>query len=135
MFVLDASVALAWAFEDEYVANSQDVLRRLRGESAVVPAVWPLEITNGLLVAQRRDCISMPDVLKFLGTLQQLAIRVDRAAELSSLNVLLSTAQGHLLSVYDASYLELAYRAQLPLATMDERLRCAAQAAEVQLID
>src|SRR5688500_5660084 len=112
MFVLDASVALAWAFEDEESTEAQEVLRRLRRESAVVPAVWPLEITNGLLLAQRRDRISMPAVLKFLDTLQQLAIRVDRAAELSSLHVLLNVAQEHRLSAYDASYLELANRTQ-----------------------
>jgi predicted nucleic acid-binding protein len=60
VFVVDASAALAWCFEDEASSWSDGLLERLRqGGQIVVPAHWPTEISNGLLVAERRKRINV----------------------------------------------------------------------------
>jgi predicted nucleic acid-binding protein len=133
VFVLDASIALAWAFEDEESSEVTAVLTRLERESAIVPAIWPLEIGNALLAAERRGRISAVAVSRFLKLLERLAIRVDRAPEIFAMEPLLSIARDQSLSVYDASYLELATRTELPLATADQRLRAAARSTNVAL--
>src|ERR1035437_6079136 len=75
-FVLDASVALAWCFEDETSPYSESALRHLATNAAVAPTVWPLEVVNALLIAERRKRITTTKVDLFLKTLQVLPIEV-----------------------------------------------------------
>lgn len=134
-FVLDASVALAWHFEDEASAYADRALERLREDDAVVPAIWPLEIANGLLAAERRGRLSAADVAQAHGLLSDLPIGVNALTLQVALGPVLDLARAQGLSTYDAAYLELAMREGLPLATEDEALRAAARRVGVPLLD
>ena len=131
-FVLDASVTLAWAFEDEGGEYARDVLAMLEEEEACTTALWPLEISNGLLVAERRHRIEPAASARFTRLLLALPIvvePVDRRRVFEHSRIL---ARRRNLSAYDAQYLELAIRYGIPLATLDGGLRQAAEAEGVQ---
>lgn len=125
-FVLDASVVLAWAFEDAGDGYAVRVLEELRASEAVAASLWPLEVTNGLLTAERRGRIQAPDARRFLNLLLSLPVVVDPVARRRAFEGVHALARTHGLTSYDAAYLELAVRYGLPLATLDERLREAA---------
>jgi predicted nucleic acid-binding protein len=129
---MDASVALAWCFEDEATEATDVVLDRLRNDEAAVPAIWPLEVANVLLVAERRDRLSEAQASRFLELLTQLPIDVDDAPH--DLAAIVAAGRRHELSSYDASYLVLAERLGAPLATLDRRLSKAAERAGVELL-
>lgn len=133
-FVLDASVALSWCFEDEGDGYADEVLGALDGGEAVVPALWLLEVANGLLVAERRDRIDAADVRRALRLLEALPIAVDPVGRGRSFQVTPLLARTHDLSAYDAAYLEVAIRCAVPLATLDGRLREAATAEGVEIM-
>ena len=134
-FVLDASVALAWSFRDERNAYAHRVLRRLEDDPALVPAVWMLEVANGLLVADRRGRFTAADVAQVYGVLADLPIEWSDLTLDQALGPVLDLARVHGLSAYDAAYLELAMREGLPLATQDDALRGAAERAGVPLME
>lgn len=133
MFVLDASVTVAWILPNEVNSFTEHVLDELRRSAALVPSIWPLEVGNVILVAERRGRISEAQAAELLGRLDDLPIHTMATPLLRATQQLLMLARQHNLSVYDASYLELAMREGLPLATQDERLRAAAQGVGVQL--
>lgn len=133
-FVVDASVTMAWCFADEATAYTRAVLHRLRTADALAPAIWPLEVTNVLLVGERRQRISASDATAFLQRLQPLPIGVDDAGVSAAWGLTVALARQHGLSAYDAAYLELAMRQAIPLATCDSRLQQAAQAAGISLV-
>jgi predicted nucleic acid-binding protein len=134
-FVLDASVALSWIFEDERSAYSDYVGELMKDGFAAVPVVWPLEVANALLVAIRRRRLREADGALLIGALDRLRIDIDRGVALESLaRTTLAVGLAHQLSSYDASYLELAMRRGLPLATQDARLASAAIAAGVDIL-
>jgi predicted nucleic acid-binding protein len=122
-FVLDASVAACWAFQDEDHPDASLAFLRIRTEEAVVPSLWWFEVRNILIVNERRRRIAESDTAAFLLCLSRLRIRVDRVPDEGAV---LRLARAHRLSVYDAAYLELAQREGLPLATLDADLRTAA---------
>lgn len=132
--VLDASLALQWFLEDE--ADRQYglwVLESLSIKVAVVPKLWFYEVGNGLLVAYRRKRIAFDQIDGFLARLKSLPI--ETADEVPSELLELPTfAQKHDLTNYDAAYLALALRLQLPLATTDGDLRRPAPAAGVEIL-
>jgi predicted nucleic acid-binding protein len=130
--VIDTSVTMAWCFEDETSADTEAVLERLRQEEAVVPSVWELEVTNVLLVAERRKRVSEAQATRFLSLLTQLPIRVDVSP--TDLTAVLAAGRRHRLSAYDAAYLVLAERHGIPLATLDEKLAAACRDAGVDLV-
>ncbi len=130
-FVLDGSVTLAWAFEDETDAYAEAAADSLAGGTGVVPALWPLEVANGLRVGERRKRTSEAKVAQFLALLRSLPIAVDDETALRAWQDTLHLARAHGLSVYDAAYLEIAVRRGLPLATLDDDLKAAAAAAGV----
>lgn len=132
MFVLDASVTMAWCFDDEADPAADSVLDRLRDEPAAVPAIWSLEVANVMLVAERRRRLTEAQVSRFLDLLQQLPIQVDEGA--TDLGSVVATGRRHDLSAYDAAYLVLAERVAAPLATLDRRLAQAASRAGVTLL-
>lgn len=128
-FVLDASVTLAWAFEDERDSRAERVLDRVSGSEAIVPSIWPLEIANALLVAERRRRIKPQDANRLTHLLLALPIVVDPVERRRPMEAVRRLARTHALSSYDASYLELALRLGIPIATLDTRLAAAAQSA------
>jgi predicted nucleic acid-binding protein len=132
VFVIDTSIAMAWCFEDETTESADAVLDRLRDDQAAVPAIWPLEVANVLLVAERRGRLSEAKASRFLELLSQLPIEVDDAPR--DLAGIVAAGRRHKLSAYDASYLVLAERLGAPLATLDRRLAKAAERAGVELL-
>lgn len=133
--VVDASTALSWCFEDESSPYSDRVLSLLTSDSAVVPAIWPVEVTNALIVGERRKRLTEAQTARFVQLLGQLPIEVDTPPSTIIFGAVLSSARRHGLSAYDASYIEVAERHGLSLASLDTRLRTAASAAGVALID
>lgn len=129
-FVLDASVALSWCFEDEGEAYAESVLEALRVSEAAVASVWPLEMANGLLTAERRGRITPADVTAFVELLLALPI-VLNPVERRALEATRATGRRCGLTSYDAAYLDLAAKLGVPLATLDDRLRTAARAEGV----
>jgi predicted nucleic acid-binding protein len=135
VFVIDASATLPWCFADEATASTNAVLTRLRtGDEAIVPAHWPVEVTNALLIAVRRQRISPADAHQFLLDLEFLPIRVEATTKNLVRAGVFPLAEQYGLTVYDAAYLELAMREKTPLMTLDKDLRKAASASGVPLV-
>ncbi|HEY9870700.1 MAG TPA: type II toxin-antitoxin system VapC family toxin [Candidatus Obscuribacterales bacterium] len=130
-FVLDASVALSWFFIDEGDPYAAGVLERLLEHEAVVPPVWPLEVANGLLVAERRRRATVAQTSQAMEQLRYLPIHIDEGFTMERLEMVVALARAQMLSCYDAAYLELAIRGGLPLASMDEKLIAAAESCGV----
>jgi len=130
-FVLDGSLALAWYFKDEADAYADAVAAGFPATRATVPAIWPLEIANGVLMGERRQRSTEAQAAKWLGYLVRLPIYLDDGTSERAWGEVLGLARAHRLSAYDAAYLELALRRGLPLATLDEKLKAAALAAGV----
>jgi predicted nucleic acid-binding protein len=134
-FVLDASVAVAWCFEDETTKFTEGVLDLISaGGEALVPSIWPLELANALLIAERRKRIALAKVTALLIRIAGLPISVRPTDLKQSFEQILSLARQQELSQYDAAYLELAVREGLPLATLDGELQRAAKAVGVELV-
>lgn len=132
MFVLDASVALAWVFDDEASPAADRVLERLEHEPAIAPAHWPLEVANALRTAERRGRLGVADLPRLRAMLTSLPIEIV-PVELSTAIGVLDSARKHELSAYDAAYLDLAYVRDIELATVDRRLRGACKTAGIGL--
>jgi predicted nucleic acid-binding protein len=132
-FVLDNSVAMAWSFEDEVDEYADAVLDSLAGVRAIVPILWPLEVANALLMGERRKRSTEAETMKWTGILSALPIVVDSDTNAHAWSGTLGVARGHKLTAYDAAYLELAIRRSLPLATIDSKLKQAAQAVGVAI--
>lgn len=131
-FVLDASVAGAWLLEDEDDPVADAAMSRLATELALVPQIWHLEVRNTLVVAERRgrvDAVGLEDGLRRVG---ELPLRTDTEPDLGTA---LALARRCRLAIYDALYLELALRADAPLATVDRGLASAAVAEGLRLIE
>ena len=131
--MVDASVALAWCFPDEASEYADRVLVALKGQTLVVPAVWGLEIANALLTGERRKRLKQPEILRFVALLEGLSILQDGQAVSESVNNVLPLARDYGLSAYDAAYLELAIRHDVPLATLDRNLQKAAKRAGIRI--
>ncbi len=132
--VLDGSMTLSWCFEDEAVDACMAVLQAVRTGEAVVPSIWPLEVVNALLVAEKRKRMSAAKSDSFIAELGVLEIQVEEADSNRTFGAVLALARQTGLTSYDASYLELAIRSNLPLASLDAPLRKAARARGVKLI-
>lgn len=133
-FVLDNSVAVVWGFEDEDSAYADRTLELLDTDAAVAPAIWPLEVANAILTGERRGRLSAADTTRFLELLGGLPVVVEDVALAGTLGTVLDVGRAYALTSYDASYLELAMRRGLPLATLDRRLADAAREAGVPLV-
>jgi predicted nucleic acid-binding protein len=133
--VLDASVTLAWCFPEESTAYSEGVLDVLAsGGEAVTPAIWPFEVANGLLVAERRKRITIAQVTSVLQRIADLPIAIDPTRMDRAFGSILLAARDQNLTEYDAAYLELALREGVPLASLDGRLRQAARTTGAALV-
>ena len=133
-FVIDCSVTMAWCFEDEHTPATDGLLARVIEAGAVAPAIWPLEVCNVLLGAARRKRIPAEAVSQVAQRIAALPIAVDTEGVALTWSNALQLAERHGLSSYDASYLELAQRKALPLATLDDALRRTAITAGVALL-
>lgn len=133
-FVVDASVALAWCFVDEEQEYARRVLRSLMDDMALAPAIWCLEVANGIVKAERRGRISAADLGRITDLLLGLPITIEDATIGNALGVVLDLARSEGLTSYDASYLALAMREGLPLASQDENLARAAARVGVTLL-
>jgi predicted nucleic acid-binding protein len=133
-FVLDCSMTMAWVFPDEATDATDALLESLLSDSAVVPALWSVEVGNVLLVATRRGRIVEEDWVRVRRTLAAFPIDVDPASTERVLGAVLPLASEHGISVYDAMYLELSLRLGLPLATLDRKLAAACDAAGVETL-
>lgn len=131
--VLDGSVALAWLFHDEKNAYADKIIGKLPHLVFCVPRLWHLEISNVLLISERRGRCSAADSAQWFTFLRQLPILVDGETELRAWSDGAALARQHQLTAYDAAYLELAIRTGHPLATLDAKLESAAQAIGVSL--
>ena len=137
-FVLDASVTLTWLLKDageRTGAYAFDVLKQIRspGTEIHVPATWGLEIANVIARCETKGIVTEAQSEGFLAMLNSAPISVDGSTAAHALSGTLQLARRYRLSAYDASYLELALRAGLPLATLDDALRKAAAKAGVKL--
>ena len=131
--VVDSSVALSWCFEDERTPATLDVLDQVAQAGAVAPSLWPLEVLNALASAERRRRLTAVQRHQLAGFLRELPIMIDADTAIQAWSATAHLAEQHRLTPYDASYLELAQRLSLPLATLDQELRAAAQAVGVAL--
>ena len=125
---------MSWCFEDEAAGYADGVLKKLAKREAVVPAIWPLEVANVLLVGERRKRLTKADSSRFLELLQGLPITIDVQATSRAFGEIMSVARNLTISAYDAAYVELAMREGLNLATLDDRLSKAASKIGVKRV-
>lgn len=132
-FILDASFALCWCFEDEATAQTESALTSLQNQEAIAwsPAIWRYEILNGLGKGVTRDRLTRDKALLFWQEVQALPIRI---IDFAVNETLLDLALKHNLAVYDACYFSLAQARRLPLATVDGKLQQAAESVGTQII-
>lgn len=134
-FLVDASIGLAWVHPAQATPETNELLSQVeQGAEIVVPALWFLEMANALLVLERRKKLTTEEREKALVQLSGLNPRVDDEGHRLAFTTLTALAQSNALSIYDATYLELAQRRKLPLGTRDEALRAAAKRLRVKLL-
>ncbi|MHB1560117.1 MAG: type II toxin-antitoxin system VapC family toxin [Isosphaeraceae bacterium] len=131
--VIDCSVTMAWYFKDEATPYTNAVRAALATERAAVPALWPLEVANVLLMGERRKRSTQAKATKWLHFLSALPIAVDTQTPALAFDPILNLTRSHKLTAYDAAYLELAMRLGVPLAARDDALEKAAAAVGVTL--
>jgi predicted nucleic acid-binding protein len=131
--VIDASVALSWCFPDETSDYADSVLLALENQTIMVPAIWAVEITNALLVGERRKRIRRPEIQRFVDLLKGLSVVEDRQPFADTVSNVLPLAREYDLSSYDAAYLDVALRREIPLATLDRELQKACTAAGIKI--
>jgi len=134
VFVIDNSVVMSWCFKDEASDYADAVLEKLTTARAVVPAIWPLEVVNVLLVAERKERLKQADSIRFLTLLLQLPIEAEQEWSQEAMPDLLALGRNLDLSSYDLSYLDLAMRRGCPLASLDQKLVSAAKASGVSIL-
>jgi predicted nucleic acid-binding protein len=134
LIVVDASMALSWQFEDEATPAGDAALQRAVNDGAVVPAIWRLEVANALRMAVRRKRCSEAFVNEAISRLEELAVEDDNETSLHAWGATFQLARDEVLTLYDAAYLELALRRNLPLATGDNALIAAGKRRGLELL-
>ncbi len=133
-FVLDCSVAMTWCFHDEATDATRELLLRLDEETALVPSFWFLEVANVLALAEKKKRIDFGRSIDFIDDLLSLNIETDPFNHTAAFSDILPLSRHYGLTTYDALYLELASREDIPLATLDKKLAAAAKREHVQLL-
>ena len=134
-FVLDNSVTMRWFFGDgkpQELTYARKVLDAMKNTNALVPVTWGLEVANVIAKAEAKALVTEARSGAFLELLEGMDVEVDSATFAHALSDTLQLARQYKLSAYDASYLELALRSGLPLATLDEDLQKAAKKTRVK---
>lgn len=134
-FVVDNSVVITWCFGDLASDYADAVLDNLAHAGAVVPVVWPLEVVDILLAAERRKRLRAEASERFLALLARLPIVVDERWPSSGMDDLIRLGRGYGLSSYAAAYLDLALREKLPIATLDEKVLHTAQRLAIPIYE
>lgn len=134
MIVLDASVMLAWLFREPALASRPQIQTLLAQETLIVPAHWPAEIGNALVVNARRGRIAKSDLANMIESLQAFAVSPQAPPESEYFEPLLRFAQMHQLTFYDALYVQLALETESTLATLDDDMRKAARQLGLNLL-
>ena len=129
--VIDNSMFLAWCMGDEDEPAATSAMVRVVESGGIVPRIWWYELRNALLMNERRGRINQQQVSDTIADSLKMGISIDEAHEES---LLLDLARRFELSVYDAAYLETALRRSLPLATLDHRMREAAEMLGIALL-
>lgn len=132
-FVLDCSITMAWCFEDESSKYTDTILENLKNTTAVVPTIWPLEVANVLLLSKKNKRITEVQSASFVDALSTLPIVVDQSTKSRAMHSILVLASQSDLTIYDAAYLELAIREEIPLFTLDKKLVKAAKKLNIPL--
>jgi predicted nucleic acid-binding protein len=132
-FVLDCSITMAWCFEDEGNNDTIAILEILKNSTAIVPSLWALEVANVLLIAKRHKRISEAHSSNFIDFLSVLPIIIDQPISLKAMQHVIDLANQVDLTIYDASYLELAIREKIPLLTLDKAMIRAAKKMDISL--
>lgn len=132
-FVLDASVTMAWCFQNEATEASDRLLGELVQDAAAVPSSWHLEVANVLTTSERRRRITAAGSAEFIEMLSGLVVDVDDETPARAWSQVLDLARAERLTAYDAAYLELAMRLGAPLATKDKELGEAAERLGVRV--
>lgn len=134
--VVDASVAVAWCFEDESTRYTERILDlAAAGAELLTPAIWPFEVANALLVAERRKRITVAQGTALLQRIAKLPILVEPISPNRAFQRILQVARQYHLTEYDAAYVDLALQEALPFATLDAKLRRAAHSAGLTLVE
>jgi len=128
--VVDVSAVLALVFVDEPGDYAERVVSHVATTEAFVPSLFWFELRNAVVMGERRGRLTAEQSSRFLAAIHQLPLRVDHEPDE---NLVLALARQHRLTVYDASYLALASRLGLPLASLDSHLRAAAQSSDVKV--
>jgi len=131
--VVDASVVLAALLPDEGDDPVGPMTRLMSSGEAVVPAVWPLEVLNAIVVGARRRRWSVEDAERLIEQVGRMRVEVEPTLPAGRYETVAGLATEHALSVYDACYLDLAMDRSLRLATRDEKLAAAASAVGVTI--
>ncbi|PTM52310.1 type II toxin-antitoxin system VapC family toxin [Phreatobacter oligotrophus] len=131
--VLDASCMLAAFLPDEMIGGAADIVEAALTAGTIVPAIWRLEVVNGMLQAHRRGRFDADVLQTLLGEFAKIVVTIDPDGASAPWGRVADLARRHHLSAYDASYLELARRRGLPLATLDTKLRRAAGQESVEV--
>jgi predicted nucleic acid-binding protein len=134
-FVLDCSVTMSWLFEDETTPYTEAILDKLATHTAIVPALWPLEVANVLVHAVRHKRITEVQAANFMDALAKLSIHVDESTATRAMHSIYALAHAEKLTIYDAAYLDLASREKIPIATLDKDLINAAKRLKVIIAD
>ena len=135
-FVLDNSVAMRWLLESEKSSDqkyAENVLESMMDSNAFVPNLWQLEAVSVLAGAEKRCDVSLGEIERFISQLENLPIHTDPSTAHHVFSRTLILARAYNISSYDASYLELAIREGLSLATLDIKLIKSAKKAGVDI--
>lgn len=133
-FILDCSATIAYFFKDESSRDVDHAFEALtNGAIALVPAIWPLEVINTCICAERRNRLSIEDTEEIYSILESLPIKIASHSDLRSSREIQSIARQYKLTAYDAAYLALAKRESAPLLTLDKKMKQAVTKAGLSL--
>lgn len=130
---MDTSVTMTWCFDDEVRNTTDALLESLVETYAVVPKLWDYEVSNVLIIANRKGRISESNIIRFLKLLEDLPIVVDDVTVNRAR--LFEIGRYHSLTAYDASYIELSQRLGLGFATLNLSLRQACKSSGVNVLE
>jgi len=134
-FIVDASVGFAWVYQGQATPETDRLLNEVAaGVTVVVPALWYLEMSNVLLIAQRRHRLTTIQRKAALEKLAAMQFTVDEEGTRHAFGKTSELAEKYGLTIYDATYLELALRRSLPLASRDEALKIAAKQCGLKIL-
>ena len=134
MIVLDASIMLAWLFRESTLTSRPRIEISLAQETLLVPAHWPAEIGNALVVNVRRGRITEDDLTRLIESLQTFAVSPQAPPETEHFETLVRITQMYRLTFYDALYVQLALETDSVLATLDEDMRKTAAQLGLELL-